>query len=86
MNSPYPSCRPAPATAYVYVDATADYAMAEAIVINAKTQRTGVCNAAESLLVEKSWAEKHLGSRRGAQGQERWSSTATRPRPPTPRA
>lgn len=34
--------------------------MAERIVINAKTQRTGVCNAAETLLVEASWAEAHL--------------------------
>jgi glutamate-5-semialdehyde dehydrogenase len=36
---------------HVYVDATADAAMAEAIVVNAKVQRPGVCNAAETLLV-----------------------------------
>jgi len=36
---------------HVYVDASADLADAEAIVINAKTQRPGVCNAAETLLV-----------------------------------
>jgi glutamate-5-semialdehyde dehydrogenase len=36
---------------HVYVDAAADLAMAEEIVVNAKTQRPGVCNAAESLLV-----------------------------------
>jgi glutamate-5-semialdehyde dehydrogenase len=36
---------------HVFVDASADPAMAEAIVLNAKTQRPGVCNAAESLLV-----------------------------------
>lgn len=45
---------------HVYVDESADYAMAEAITINAKTQRTSVCNAAETLLVQESWAEKHL--------------------------
>ncbi len=36
---------------HVYVDATADLDAAEAIVVNAKTQRPGVCNAAETLLV-----------------------------------
>ena len=45
---------------HVYVDRSADYAMAEAIVINAKTQRTSVCNCAETLLVQEEWAERHL--------------------------
>ena len=36
---------------HVYVDASADADMAERIVVNAKCQRPGVCNAAESLLV-----------------------------------
>lgn len=45
---------------HVYVDESADYDMAEAIVINAKTQRTSVCNAAETLLVQENWAEAHL--------------------------
>lgn len=36
---------------HVYVDASADIDMAEAIVVNAKVQRPGVCNAAETLLV-----------------------------------
>src|SRR5436305_141227 len=36
---------------HVFVDASADLDMAEAIVVNAKTQRPGVCNAAETLLV-----------------------------------
>ena len=45
---------------HVYVDESADYAMAEAITINANTQRTSVCNAAETLLVQENWAEKHL--------------------------
>lgn len=45
---------------HVYIDESAEYAMAEAIVINAKTQRTGVCNAAETLLVNERWAEKYL--------------------------
>jgi len=36
---------------FVYVDKAADPAMAEAIILNAKTQRPGVCNTAEQLLV-----------------------------------
>src|SRR3954464_12090281 len=35
---------------HVYVDATADLDMAERIIVNAKVQRPGVCNAAETLL------------------------------------
>jgi len=45
---------------HVYVDAAADLDMAEAIVINSKCQRTGVCNAAESLLVHEAIAEAFL--------------------------
>ena len=37
----------------VYVDKDADLAMAEQIVVNAKTQRPGVCNAIESILVHR---------------------------------
>ena len=42
---------------HVYVDAAADLDMALRIVLNAKTQRTSVCNAAESLLVHADVAE-----------------------------
>jgi glutamate-5-semialdehyde dehydrogenase len=45
---------------HVYVDATADLDMALAIVVNAKTQRPGVCNAAESLLVHEAVAAQFL--------------------------
>jgi glutamate-5-semialdehyde dehydrogenase len=38
---------------HVYVDRAADLAKAEAIAINSKTQRTGVCNAAETLLLDE---------------------------------
>jgi len=41
---------------HVYVDAAADLEMALAIAINAKTQRTGVCNAMETLLVHQAVA------------------------------
>ena len=45
---------------HVYVHASADLDMAQAIVVNAKTQRPGVCNAAESLLVDAAVAESFL--------------------------
>jgi glutamate-5-semialdehyde dehydrogenase len=45
---------------HVYVDAAADLEMAERIVINAKCQRPGVCNAAESLLVHQAIAATFL--------------------------
>lgn len=40
---------------HIFVERTADYAMAEAIVLNAKTSRPSVCNAAESLLLDREW-------------------------------
>jgi len=45
---------------HVYVDADADLAMARDIIINAKTQRPGVCNAAETLLVHEDVAAQFL--------------------------
>jgi glutamate-5-semialdehyde dehydrogenase len=45
---------------HVYVDASADLAMAEEILINSKCQRMGVCNAAESLLVHADVAGEFL--------------------------
>jgi glutamate-5-semialdehyde dehydrogenase len=45
---------------HVYVDRAADLDMAAAIVVNAKLQRPGVCNAAETLLVHAEVAEAFL--------------------------
>jgi glutamate-5-semialdehyde dehydrogenase len=45
---------------HVYVDAAADLDMAERIVLNAKTHRTSVCNAAESLLVHEDVAAEFV--------------------------
>jgi glutamate-5-semialdehyde dehydrogenase len=45
---------------HVYVDAGADLEQAEAIVLNAKTQRPGVCNAVETLLVHERVAAEFL--------------------------
>jgi len=47
---------------HVYVDSDADLAMAGSIVINAKTQRPGVCNAMETLLVHEKVAPVFLPS------------------------
>jgi glutamate-5-semialdehyde dehydrogenase len=45
---------------HVFVDASADLAAAERIIVNAKTQRPGVCNAAETLLVHVDAAAEFL--------------------------
>ena len=45
---------------HVYVHESADFDIARAIVMNAKTQRTGVCNACESLLVDEAAAKAFL--------------------------
>ena len=43
---------------HIYVDESADIAMAIDVIMNAKTQRIGVCNACESLLIHESVVEK----------------------------
>jgi len=45
---------------HVYVDRAADLNMARAIVMNAKLRRTGICGAAETLLVDEACAPTHL--------------------------
>lgn len=45
---------------HVYVDESADLDMAESIIVNAKMQRPGVCNAAETLLVHRAVATRFL--------------------------
>jgi len=45
---------------HVYVDAAAELDMAREIVLNAKMRRTGICGAAETLLVDAACAETHL--------------------------
>jgi glutamate-5-semialdehyde dehydrogenase len=46
---------------HVYVDRDADLRMARTIAVNAKLRRTGVCGAAETLLVDRACVETHLG-------------------------
>src|SRR5215467_5448803 len=45
---------------HVYVDKAADLGMAKAVVLNAKMRRTGVCGAAETLLVDRAVIDSHL--------------------------
>lgn len=45
---------------HIFVDSSADFDMAERIVVNAKVQRPGVCNALETLLIHKDVAETFI--------------------------
>ena len=66
---------------HVYVDRAADLAMARAITVNAKCQRMGVCNAAESLLIHRDVAEAFLpeiGQALAERGIEMVGDAATR--------
>ena len=71
---------------HVYVDPSADFAMAERIIVNSKCQRMGVCNALESLLVHELVAAKSLpqiAAALGAQGVELRGCERTRKLVPT---
>ncbi len=66
---------------HVYVDAAADLDTALAIVVNAKTNRPGVCNAAETLLVHEAVAAEFLppaGSALEAEGVQLLGDAAAR--------
>lgn len=57
-NATIPVIETGTGNCHVYVDETANLEMAVDIIVNAKTQRMGVCNACESLLVHEKIAEK----------------------------
>jgi len=59
-NSTIPVIKHYNGICHVYVDSEADLNMAGEITFNAKVQRPGVCNAAETLLVDQAIAEKFL--------------------------
>ncbi|TFH21757.1 MAG: glutamate-5-semialdehyde dehydrogenase [Bacteroidia bacterium] len=61
-NSTVPVIETGVGNCHIYVDEAADLEKAVSIVFNAKTQRPGVCNAAESLLVHKDVAKAVLPS------------------------
>jgi len=59
-NSTIPVIKHFEGVCSLYLAADADAGMAEAITLNAKCQRPGVCNAIENLLVHESFAAAHL--------------------------
>lgn len=59
-NAAVPVIETGTGNCHVYVENSADLAMARRILDNAKTQRTSVCNACESLVVDREFAQKHL--------------------------
>ncbi|AGB41878.1 gamma-glutamyl phosphate reductase [Halobacteroides halobius DSM 5150] len=59
-NSTVPVIETGVGNCHTFIDSQADLDKAEQIVINAKTQRTGVCNAMETLLVHEDVAEEFL--------------------------
>ncbi|MDP9068327.1 MAG: glutamate-5-semialdehyde dehydrogenase [Actinomycetota bacterium] len=59
-NATIPAIIDGDGNCHVYVDRAADPQMASNIVLNAKTQRPSVCNAAETLLVHEELADKWL--------------------------
>ncbi|HJC47745.1 MAG TPA: glutamate-5-semialdehyde dehydrogenase [Candidatus Lachnoclostridium pullistercoris] len=59
-NSTVPVIETGTGNCHIYVDASADFQMALDIIYNAKTQRIGVCNACESLVVHRSIAAEFL--------------------------
>jgi glutamate-5-semialdehyde dehydrogenase len=59
-NSRVPVIETGAGNCHIFVDETADFDMADRIVINAKTQRPSVCNAAEKLLVHESIAASYI--------------------------
>lgn len=60
-NATVPVIETGTGNCHVYFEKTCDLAMGLLILINAKTQRTSVCNACESLLIDEEFAQKHLG-------------------------
>ncbi len=59
-NATVPVIRTGTGNCHIYVDETADIDMAVNIIKNAKLQRLGVCNAAESLVIHKNIADKAI--------------------------
>ena len=60
QNATVPVIETGTGNCHIFVDETADLEMAKAIVLNAKVQRPGVCNASEKLLVHESIANEFL--------------------------
>jgi len=59
-NSTVPVIETGAGNCHIFVDDSADFAMADRIVLNAKTSRPSVCNAAEKLLVHRKIAHEYV--------------------------
>jgi glutamate-5-semialdehyde dehydrogenase len=59
-NATVPVIETGAGNCHIFVDESADFEMADGIVINAKTQRPSVCNSAEKLLVHESVAAEYV--------------------------
>jgi glutamate-5-semialdehyde dehydrogenase len=59
-NSSVPVIETGAGNCHIFVDASADFEMADRVVLNAKTQRPSVCNAAEKLLVHEKIAAEYV--------------------------
>jgi glutamate-5-semialdehyde dehydrogenase len=59
-NSRIPVIKHYKGVCHIFVDETADFGKAEAIIINSKVQRPGVCNALETLLIHRNIAESFI--------------------------
>lgn len=59
-NATVPVIETGTGNCHIYVDSTADFNMAKDIVVNAKTSRPGVCNAAEKIIVAEDIAKEFL--------------------------
>ena len=59
-NAAVPVIETGTGNCHIYLENSADLSKALPVLINAKTQRTSVCNAAESLVADRVFAERHL--------------------------
>lgn len=59
-NATVPVIETGTGNCHIYFENSAELSKALPVLINAKTQRTSVCNAAESLVLDRAFAEKHL--------------------------
>ncbi len=60
QNATIPVIETGVGNCHLYIDASAEREMANAICVNAKVQRPSVCNAIETLLVHEAWANQNL--------------------------
>ena len=73
QNATVPVLETGVGNCHTYVEEDADLVMAEKIVVNAKTQRPGVCNAMETLLVHARWLRSSCRRRLRPCGRKAWS-------------